>query len=77
MIKCNNCQQLFPENTKDGLVTHQGHGGPGLQFVAASLCPTCTGPVAVLRIVLKRDAEGRFHYEAYQPVEAIQRAFGK
>lgn len=71
MYTCNNCMTEFNIRLDGSLLIEHS------RKPAAALCPNCTADVAVLKVVLRRGADGQFHFDSYQPVEATKRAFGK
>ncbi len=68
---CSNCGHAFSPSNLDGLVVVLGSPG-----VAAAICPDCSRDTRVVKIVLRRGADGQFAYEQYSALETVKKAFG-
>jgi hypothetical protein len=69
--RCSNCGRPFVPAQLDGLVVVLGSPG-----VAAAICPDCSRDTKVVKIVLRRGADGRLTYEQYSALEMVKKSFG-
>lgn len=63
-MNCDNCNANF-DPTVDGLRVCHGNR------VASGLCPECTRSVVLGKIVLRRDAQDRWSYMQWEPLEVF------
>jgi len=70
MNKCGNCAGEFGD-LEEGLIIKQ----QGKQ--ACAICPACLAGTKVVKVILRRDADGRFAYDQYNALEMQAKAFGK
>ncbi len=75
MHNCGNCNVECTDTAPGTLVVDQG-----IELATShvtSICKKCTDGVKVLKIVLRRGANGRFQYDQYSAIEMQTKAAGK